>query len=398
MCFGNEIGFNFNQALPEDLLFTPDPGALIVEVPQERLGGSTIRRLSEIGAVLLGHPSSVPLFTHGNSALTMEEALAVWEAPLAEVFPLTTEAAPEPTGERTDHVDEKMQAVCPTLTAPPTSEPLKAATVIEGKPTVFMPIFPGTNCEYDAAAAFRRAGAKVRFFVVRNLTPEAVEASIEGMAVALAEAQILMIPGGFSAGDEPEGSAKFTAAMFRAPRLTEAVRRLLNQQDGLILGICNGFQTLIKLGLLPYGDIVDATPDAPTLTFNTIGRHVSLYADTRVVSNRSPWLAQTRPGDIYTLPLSNGEGRFVANAEALQKLCEGDQIATQYVDLDGKATLQIPGNPNGSIWAIEGITSPDGRIFGKMAHAERYAPGLAQNIRGNQNQPIFDAGVAYFKL
>lgn len=389
MCFGNGLGFSFNEELDEDLLFTPDPAGVIVEVPQERLGGSTIKRLQDVGAILLGRPSSVPLYSYKGSALTFEEALQTWLAPLEPVFPLGFELnlsnqnqVPEP----------------PTLSAEPTVKPAKSASVISGKPTVLIPVFPGTNCEYDTAAAFRLAGGKPELLVVRNLTANAIAETVNALEKAIRQAQILVFPGGFSAGDEPEGSGKFIAAMFRNPKLTEAVRELLFKRDGLMLGICNGFQALIKLGLLPFGDITEADPEQPTLTFNTIGRHISYYARTRIVSNRSPWLSATEVGEIYNVPLSHGEGRFVANAASLETMRNQDQIAVQYVDANGKAATELPANPNGSVWAIEAVTSPDGRILGKMGHSERYAPDIAQNIPGNKDQKLFASGINYFKL
>ena len=257
-------------------------------------------------------------------------------------------------------------------------------------------MFPGNNCEYDTARAFEAAGAAADVFVINNLTPEAVVESTRELARRIRESQIVMIPGGFSGGDEPDGSAKFITAFFRAPEVTEAVRELLQKRDGLMLGICNGFQALVKLGLVPYGDIVTATADAPTLTFNTIGRHQSRLVRTRVASDLSPWLSACQPGDIHTVAISHGEGRFVANDEVLAKLVAGGQIATQYVDVNGTPSMDLDVNPNGSVMAIEGITSPDGRVFGKMGHAERRGEGLYQNVPGDKFMPIFESGVKYF--
>ena len=257
-------------------------------------------------------------------------------------------------------------------------------------------MFPGNNCEYDSARAFEAAGAEADTFVINNLTPEAVAESTAELARRIRESQIVMIPGGFSGGDEPDGSAKFITAFFRAPEVTEAVRDLLQARDGLMLGICNGFQALIKLGLVPFGDIVDATAAAPTLTFNTIGRHQSRLVRTRVASDLSPWMSACKPGDVYTVAISHGEGRFVASDAVLDQLRAGGQIATQYVGEDGKPSMDLAVNPNGSLGCIEGITSPDGRVFGKMGHVERRGEGLYANVPGEKFMPIFESGVSHF--
>jgi phosphoribosylformylglycinamidine synthase len=262
---------------------------------------------------------------------------------------------------------------------------------------VIIPVFPGTNCEYDTARAFRAAGAHARTFVINNLTPSAVAESCEELVKAIDESQIIMLPGGFSGGDEPDGSAKFITAFFRAPAVTEAVRRLLNERDGLILGICNGFQALVKLGLVPYGDIVPMTDACPTLTFNTIGRHQSRLVRTRVASDLSPWLSKCEVGDIHTVAISHGEGRFVANDDVLAQMKAAGQIATQYVTADGVPTMDLSANPNGSLLAIEGITSPDGRVLGKMGYTERSGENLYKNVPGDKYQPLFEGGVDYFK-
>ena len=264
------------------------------------------------------------------------------------------------------------------------------------QPKVFIPTFPGTNCEYDSARAFLRAGAEVETLVFRNQNAAQIGESVDAFARAIGESQIVMIPGGFSAGDEPEGSAKFITSVFRNAKISEAVMELLNQRDGLMLGICNGFQALVKLGLVPYGEIRPQTADSPTLTFNTIGRHQSMMAYTRVVSNLSPWLQQAEVGKSYVIPVSHGEGRFVAPKECIDQLFANGQVATQYVDLQGRPTMEEPYNMNGSYMAIEGITSPDGRVLGKMAHSERRREGTYMNIYGEQDQRIFESGVAYF--
>ena len=257
-------------------------------------------------------------------------------------------------------------------------------------------MFPGTNCEYDSAKAWREAGGEPEVLVIRNLTPSAVEESVEAIVKSIKESQIIMFPGGFSGGDEPDGSGKFIAAMFRNPKIAEAVMELLNKRDGLILGICNGFQALIKLGLLPYGEIRPLKEGDPTLTHNTLGRHVSCMVNTRIVSNSSPWLSGFKVGDIHTIAVSHGEGRFVASDDWIAKLVANEQIATQYVDMNNQPTMELPFNPNGSVAAIEGITSAEGRIFGKMGHSERRGENLYKNIVGNKNQHLFEAGIKYF--
>ena len=264
------------------------------------------------------------------------------------------------------------------------------------KPRVCIPVFPGTNCEYDSARAWERVGAIPEIFVVRNLTPKAVEETVAELAASIRRAQILMLPGGFSGGDEPDGTGKFIAAMFRAPALAEAVLRLLRDQDGLILGICNGFQALLKLGLLPYGKITDLDDSSPTLTYNNIGRHVSQTVRVRIASNLSPWLSGVNVGDTHTIAVSHGEGRFYADAKTVANMRIRGQIATQYVNEKGEPTLEQPYNPNGSVNAIEGITSPDGRIYGRMAHAERIGENIGKNVVGDMNQQVFESGAAYF--
>ncbi len=262
---------------------------------------------------------------------------------------------------------------------------------------MFIPAFPGTNCEVDSARAFEKAGAETEILVVKNLSVSDIEETIDRMEKAIRRAQIVMLPGGFSGGDEPEGSGKFIATTFRNPRIAQAVTDLLEARDGLMLGICNGFQALIKLGLVPYGKITEPKEDDPTLTFNTLGRHVSRMVYTRVTSVKSPWMAGVNAGDVFTVPVSHGEGRFVADDKALRKLIENGQIATQYVDLDGQVSGDIQWNPNGSVCAIEGITSPDGRVLGKMGHSERKGKNLYKNVPGEKDQLLFESGVKYFK-
>ena len=264
------------------------------------------------------------------------------------------------------------------------------------KPKVFIPVFPGTNCEYDSAKAFENAGAEVQTIVFRNLDAQGIRDSVDAFTKAISESQIIMFPGGFSAGDEPDGSGKFIATAFRNAKIADEVMKLLHERDGLALGICNGFQALIKLGLVPYGEIRPQEDDSPTLTINSIGRHQSKMVYTKVVTNKSPWLQKAKLGGVYTVPISHGEGRFVASKEWTEKLFANGQVATQYVDMDGNPTMDEYYNVNGSYYAIEGITSPDGRVLGKMAHSERKGTAVAVNIYGDQDQKIFESGVAYF--
>ena len=266
------------------------------------------------------------------------------------------------------------------------------------RPHALIPVFPGTNCEYDTARALERAGAEAEIFVINNLSPAAVAESCAALCRSIEKSQIVMLPGGFSGGDEPDGSAKFITAFFRAPAVKDAVHDLLKHRDGLMLGICNGFQALVKLGLVPFGEIRDMDADCPTLTFNTIGRHQSMLVRTRIASNLSPWFSRMKVDDVYTVAISHGEGRFVAPMAVLDQLAANGQIATQYVDLAGAPTMDTRFNPNGSLWAIESITSPDGRVLGKMGHTERSADNLYKNVPGDKYQPLFEGGVDYFKL
>jgi len=272
-----------------------------------------------------------------------------------------------------------------------------APAVKIARPKVLIPVFPGTNCEFDSARAMETAGAEPEIFVVRNLSAEDVTRSVEAFAAKIAESQMIFIPGGFSGGDEPDGSAKFITAFFRNPAIKEQVTKLLEDRDGLMLGICNGFQALIKLGLVPYGKIIDADENCPTLTYNTIARHQSKLVRTRVCTNKSPWLAGTEVGEIHTVPISHGEGRFFCSEELAMQLALNGQIATQYVDLDGNPSMDTAFNPNGSIFAIEGITSPDGRVLGKMGHSERWQKGLYRNVPGEYDMKLFASAVKYFK-
>ncbi len=383
MCFGNQLGFDFDaNRLPT--LFEPQIAALLLAIDENPATEELRTRLSAAGAYVIGKTLAKPVFRFKTVELALTEALAAWQKTLEKVFPTKAD------------LNQEMPRISACGT--PFKKPAPAhGSERFARPTVFIPVFPGTNCEYDTARAFERAGAKPDILVIRNLTPEDIQETMAEMEKRIARAQIVMLPGGFSGGDEPEGSGKFIAAAFHNPAVAEQVRLLLKQRDGLMLGICNGFQALIKLGLLPFGDIGELSADSPTLTFNRIGRHASCYVTTRIVNNQSPWLSFANPGDLHQIPVSHGEGRFVASAELIAQLALQGQIATQYVDQTGQPSYLSAFNPNASLAAIEGITSPDGRIFGKMGHSERHGTMLAKNIPGNKIQPIFAAGVSYFK-
>ena len=388
MAFGNGMGVKIEHNVDPRDFFAPGFGDIIAEVPADKVGKLAITY------TVIGEVTDNGTFSYGNTEITLAEAESAWKAPLEKVFATVSgeESAPEsvyvapadPEARITEDgcYDTKKVHICSHKIA---------------QPTVFIPVFPGTNCEYDSAKAFERAGAKVITKVFRNLDAADIRDSVAEFEKAIGQSQIIMFPGGFSAGDEPDGSAKFFATAFQNAKMKEAVEKLLNERDGLALGICNGFQTLIKLGLVPHGKIVGQTEDAPTLTYNTIGRHISKMVYTKVVTNKSPWLQMAELGGVYTNPASHGEGRFVANEEWLNTLFANGQVATQYCDLDGNVTMDEEWNVNGSYRAIEGITSPDGRVLGKMAHSERRADGVAINIYGEQDMKIFESGVAYFK-
>ncbi len=390
MAAGNRIGADLSN-LTEAELTKPDYGALIIELEENE----------PIEALLKGTQYKVIGKTAGHRKLTieaseesgktketmefeLEELIRKWTEPLETVFPTkkkaTTDAAADQPGEISCRIRTN-----------------RTPSVKIAKPRVFIPVFPGTNCEIDSKRAFEKAGASVEIQILRNLNQRELIGSIDEMARKIGNSQIIMIPGGFSGGDEPDGSAKFITAVFRNPAVREAVEDLLENRDGLMLGICNGFQALIKLGLVPFGTITEPDGSNPTLTCNRIGRHASCLVRTRITSVKSPWLANTEVGDIHTIPVSHGEGRFIASDEVLKRIVENGQIATQYVDSDGKPSMETEFNPNGSMLAIEGITSPDGRVFGKMAHSERIGKNLYRNVPGNYDQKIFEAGVAYFK-
>ena len=377
MAFGNKLGVKVESDVDVEELFENQIGAFLLEIPADKL---SLLEERDLDYRVMGTVTEEPAFVVGDVTVSMEEALKSWTSKLEKVFP--TKAVKEATP-----VEEKLyQAstvyVCKNKVA---------------KPNVFIPVFPGTNCEYDSAKAFERAGAEVTTKVFKNLTAEDIRSSVDEFEKAISQAQIIMFPGGFSAGDEPDGSAKFFATAFQNAKIKEAVMKLLNERDGLALGICNGFQALIKLGLVPYGEIVGQKEDSPTLTFNTINRHISKMVYTKVVSNKSPWLQQAKLGGVYVTPASHGEGRFVAPTEWIDKLFANGQVATQYCDLSGNTSMDEEWNVNGSYASIEGITSPDGRCLGKMAHVERRDDAVAINIYGEQDIKIFESGVNYFK-
>ena len=375
MAFGNAVGVKIEHNLDPRDFFAPGFGDIIMEVPAEKVGELSITY------TLIGEVTGDGKFSYGNTVITEAEAVEAWKGTLERVFKTVSgEENEKPAKDELYHAENIY--VCKHKVA---------------KPRVFIPVFPGTNCEYDSTRAFERAGAEVDVKVFKNLTAEDIHDSVELFEKAIDQAQIIMFPGGFSAGDEPDGSAKFFATAFQNAKIKEAVMKLINERDGLALGICNGFQALIKLGLVPYGEICGQKADSPTLTFNTIGRHISKMVYTKVVSNKSPWLQKAQLGGVYCNPASHGEGRFVANDEWLTKLFANGQVATQYVTPNGNLSADEEWNVNGSYMNIEGITSPDGRILGKMAHSERRGDGVAVNIYGEQDIKIFESGVEYFK-
>ena len=388
MAFGNALGVTIEHNVDERDLFTPYIADLICEVPAEKVG-----ELASTYTVI-GEVTDKPVLSYKNTEITIREAVSAWNKPLEKVFKTVSGAElPEVDALNVAAADENGIVADSCYQA----KSIHVCSHKLAQPTVFIPVFPGTNCEYDSTRAFERAGAKVITQVFSNLSAEDIRGSVDAFEKVINQAQIIMFPGGFSAGDEPDGSAKFFATAFQNAKIKEAVTKLLNERDGLALGICNGFQALIKLGLVPYGEILGQTEDSPTLTFNTIGRHISKMVYTKVVTNKSPWLAGAELGGVYTNPASHGEGRFVASKEWIDKLMANGQIATRYCDVNGNLTNDEYWNVNGSYCGIEGITSPDGRVFGKMAHAERRDNGVAVNIYGEQDLKIFESGVAYFK-
>ena len=376
MAFGNRMGVTICDSVDAKDLFAPAFGDIIAEVPADKVDTLTIPY------TVIGEVNADAVFAYKEVKLTEADAEVAWKEPLEKVFPTNSGAEGQEEAVKSDVYKASDIHICTHKIA---------------QPTVFIPVFPGTNCEFDSAKAFERAGAKTIVKVFRNQNAADIVDSVDVFEKAIAQSQIIMFPGGFSAGDEPDGSAKFFATAFQNAKMKEAVEKLLNERDGLVLGVCNGFQALVKLGLVPNGAVTGQNTDAPTLTYNTIGRHISKMVYTKVVSNKSPWLAQAELGGVYTNPASHGEGRFVANEEWLKKLFANGQVATQYCDPEGNVTMNEEWNVNGSYCAIEGITSPDGRVFGKMAHSERRDRSVAMNIYGEQDLKIFESGVAYFK-
>ena len=375
MAFGNGYGVKLNTTLSAADIFAPAFGDLVAEVTADKLENLTV------DYTVIGEVTETPVFAYGNDEITLSDAKSAWEEPLEKVFATKSAASSE------EIIEERLFK---------TSD-IHICSHKLAQPTVFIPVFPGTNCEYDSKKAFERAGAKVITKVFKNLDASGIRESVDEFEKAISQAQMIMFPGGFSAGDEPDGSAKFFATAFQNAKIKEAVEKLLNERDGLALGICNGFQALIKLGLVPYGQIVGQSDGSPTLTYNTIGRHISKMVYTKVVTNKSPWLQGAQLGSVYTNPASHGEGRFVASDEWIEKLFANGQVATQYCDPEGKISMDEEWNVNGSYHAIEGITSPDGRVLGKMAHSERRGDSVAINIYGEQDLKIFESGVKYFK-
>ena len=367
---GNKIGFKLTD---NRCIFKPRFGSFIIEAKEEL----NIDKLKLIGNTI----QDKEIILYEGTKLDLEELIKAWEEPLEKVFP--TKCKEEKNEKIENILSDKQQVITPRVKVE--------------KPKVFIPVFPGTNCEYDLYKAFKDAGGDPNIFVFKNSKPNDIEESINEMEKRIDEAQIIMIPGGFSAGDEPDGSGKFIATVFRNPRLKRAIEKHLNEQDGLILGICNGFQALIKLGLVPYGKIIEPSDEMPTLTYNDIARHQSKLVTTKVVSKLSPWFSKVDLGEEFVIPISHGEGKFVASKEVMDELIKNGQVATQYVDENGNATYDIDYNPNGSVYAVEGITSFDGRILGKMGHSERAYRGNIINVPGNMDQKIFESGIAYFK-
>ena len=369
MAMGNRIGFAYNKDLTNDDIFGYNYGAFVLELTEDVTVGEVLGNTTEDYAI-----------SYGAEKICMCELEELYENKLESIFKCNIKTEAKPI--------EKYEYKCTDV---------KKSSVKIAKPKVLIPVFPGTNCEYDSAKAFTKAGADAEIFVINNLSASSFTESVKNFAEKVAQSQIIFVPGGFSGGDEPDGSGKFITAFFRNAEIKEAVTDLLDNRDGLMGGICNGFQALIKLGLVPYGKIIDTDENCPTLTFNTISRHQSKLVRTRVASNKSPWLANANVGDIITVPISHGEGRFIGDEKLIAELGKNGQIITQYVDLEGNPTYDIQYNPNGSYSAIEGITSPDGRVFGKMGHSERIGEDLYKNVEGNYDLGLFKSAVEYFK-
>jgi phosphoribosylformylglycinamidine synthase len=369
MCFGNGFGFKFNDNIDNKAIFGYNYGSFILEVSEDVDDGIVLGTVCDCGKIKLG-----------DEEVVVSDLLGTYENKLESVFKCNIPDSKTPM--------ENFSFSAETRVAP---------AVKVAQPKVLIPVFPGTNCEFDSAKVMRDAGADPEIFVINNLSSSGIARSVEDFASKVKETQMIFVPGGFSGGDEPDGSGKFITAFFRNGAIKEQVTELLEKRDGLMCGICNGFQALIKLGLVPYGKIIDTDENCPTLTFNTIGRHQSRIVRTRIASNKSPWLAETNVGDIYNVPISHGEGRFLAPEELIKELARNGQIATQYVDLEGNATSDVHFNPNDSMYAIEGITSPDGRVFGKMGHSERWGNGLYKNVYGDYDIKMFKSAVKYFK-
>ncbi len=370
MSFGNKIGFKFTDKVTPEELFRACYGSFVIELAEN----------VETDERIIGETTEEYTIVNSDYTVDINKLQKLWENKLEPVYPV-----------HVNEPDSKPETYSYSVTE------RRSPAIKTAKPKVLIPVFPGTNCEYDTAKVFERAGAEAEIFVVRNLSEQAIRESVDAMEQKIKQSQIVMLPGGFSGGDEPDGSGKFIVSFLRNPKLTDAIHDLLKNRDGLMLGICNGFQALIKLGLVPYGEIVDMRDDSPTLTFNTIARHQSKMVNTRIASNKSPWLAGCEVGDIHSIAISHGEGRFVASAEEIARLAENGQIATQYVDFEGNPTFDVHCNPNTSFQAIEGITSPDGRVLGKMGHSERMGVGVCVNVPGVKDQKIFESGVNYFK-
>ncbi|MBQ4121041.1 MAG: phosphoribosylformylglycinamidine synthase subunit PurQ, partial [Clostridia bacterium] len=368
MAIGNGFGFAYDKSMTLDEIFGYNYGAFLLEVD------------SDVEGKLVGTVTEEKTIVYGATSLCMKELDSLYENKLEGVYPM---------------LEKEGKFMLETFSFK--AEERKAPAIKVAKPKVLIPVFPGTNCEFDTAKVMRDAGADAEIFVINNLTADGISRSVDAFAEKLKASQMIFVPGGFSGGDEPDGSGKFIMAFFRNAAIKEEVHNLLNNRDGLMAGICNGFQALVKLGLVPYGKIIDTDENCPTLTFNSIARHQSKLVRIRIASNKSPWLAATNVGDVFTVPISHGEGRFLASEEVVRSLAANGQIATQYVDFDGNATSDIRFNPNNSTYAIEGITSPDGRVFGKMGHSERIGSGLYKNVDGIFDMKMFESAVKYFK-